>query len=262
MSDTSDVDGGEDELASARIAALLTGALRPDTVDPAAEARAVAAFTAARGTHPARTRRRDDWRPHRPRRPARRSVRVGVGALLAGVALGGVAVASIGGGGTGGGGGTSQDERHLPDQRPAHSAPEQLVPEQPPPPSTAPPTPESPTTGDTHGPAGRPDTAKSTEAHCRSYLKHLAKGKDKGPALQSTAWQRLIRAAGGEDHLTAYCEEILAETPPPPKPTEDTPPTETPSKGEGEANGQGNGKSNGKGKGMGKGMGKGPKKDG
>ncbi len=44
---------------------LFAAAVRADAVDRVAEARALAAFRAARdrGNHGARTRRRDDWRP-------------------------------------------------------------------------------------------------------------------------------------------------------------------------------------------------------
>ncbi|MFE0652955.1 hypothetical protein ACFVZH_30725 [Streptomyces sp. NPDC059534] len=64
-----------------------------------AEARAVAAFRAARdaGLHRARpTRRRDDWTPATGRRRPVRSVRTAVAALIASVTLGGVAVATGG----------------------------------------------------------------------------------------------------------------------------------------------------------------------
>jgi hypothetical protein len=56
------------------------------------------------------------------------------------------------------------------------------------------------------GPAKRPGTAKDTEAHCRAYEQI----KDRGKALEATAWQRLIAAAGGKDKVAAYCTDQLA----------------------------------------------------
>ncbi|MBT2908410.1 hypothetical protein HET68_31535, partial [Streptomyces sp. McG8] len=77
---------------TARLEALLVHALVSDAVDTGAEQRAVAAFVAAResGAHGARTRRQDDWRVSR-RRFGGRSLRVTLGALVAGCALSGVA---------------------------------------------------------------------------------------------------------------------------------------------------------------------------
>ncbi|MDX2696806.1 hypothetical protein PV416_34455 [Streptomyces ipomoeae] len=68
---------------------------RPE-VDSAGEARAVAAFRAAReqGVRTARTRRRDDWRPN-PRRRVQLSVRTTLAVLLSSLTLGGVAFAAI-----------------------------------------------------------------------------------------------------------------------------------------------------------------------
>jgi hypothetical protein len=56
------------------------------------------------------------------------------------------------------------------------------------------------------GPTDGPAAAQDTEAHCRAY-EHV---KDRGKALDSTAWQRLVAAAGGEDKVAAYCAERLA----------------------------------------------------
>ncbi|MFE0509868.1 hypothetical protein [Streptomyces sp. NPDC058964] len=47
---------------------------------------------------------------------------------------------------------------------------------------------------------------RHTEAHCRAY----AQTKDRGKALDATAWQRLVAAAGGKDEVAAYCSELLA----------------------------------------------------
>ncbi|MFF4564383.1 hypothetical protein [Streptomyces sp. NPDC001435] len=171
---------------------LLGAALRAGAVDPEAEQRAAAAFRAARdaGAHRAGTRRRDDWRP-RERGRGRRSVRTTVAMALASLTLGGVAVAAIGTVASHGG----NDDGHRP----------------------------APATGTTDGPAvrpsrtslapsgpgahGRPDTAKDTLAHCRAYEQVKGRGK----ALGSTTWQRLVRAARGEQNVAAYCARQLAQ---------------------------------------------------
>ncbi|MEU9476336.1 hypothetical protein [Streptomyces sp. NPDC048191] len=174
----------------------LAAALRADGVDGEAERRAVAAFRAVRetGASPARTRRRDDWRPAAPRR-VRPSLRATLSVALATLALGGVAVAAIGSAGSGAG--------HRPGtQRPAH-------------PSTGPHRPAAPGgSGSTAGqesaaPSTRPhhpDTARDTVAHCRTY----ERAGNRGGALDSTAWQRLVTAAGGADKVTAYCAAHVA----------------------------------------------------
>jgi hypothetical protein len=172
-----------------RIEALLARTMsRPDTLDAEAEQRAVAAFRDARdaGAHRARTRRRDDWRPRESRR-ARRSLRATLTLSLAGLALGGVAFAAIGSAGG------SSDDGHAARQR-THAP---VVPS-----TTAPRTPAGSVT------PVRPDSAKDTEAHCRAYEKKLT---GKGKALESTAWQRLVAAAGGEAKVTAYCARQLGQ---------------------------------------------------
>jgi hypothetical protein len=77
----------------------LLAAVRPPSLDPEAEARALAAFRdvreARRDMRSLRTRRRDDWRP-RTRRRAERALPTLLAVLLGGATLGGVAVASIG----------------------------------------------------------------------------------------------------------------------------------------------------------------------
>ncbi|MEV0177972.1 hypothetical protein AB0I54_01510 [Streptomyces sp. NPDC050625] len=171
---------------------LLGAALRAGAVDPEAEQRAADAFRAARdaGAHRTGTRRRDDWRP-RERGRGRRSVKTTVAMALASLTLGGVAVAAIGTVTSHGG----NDDGHRP----------------------------APATGTTDGPAvrpsrtslapsgpgahGRPDTAKDTLAHCRAYEQVKGRGK----ALGSTAWQRLVRASGGEQNVAAYCARQLAQ---------------------------------------------------
>lgn len=204
---------------------LLAGVMRSAGVDGEAEQRAVAAFREARdaGAHRARTRRRDDWRP-RERTRTRRSLRATLTLSLAGLTLGGVAFAAIGTVGSSG---------------PDHKNPPQAQPTAP----TTHPSPRgsdgSPAPGSAH--PAHPSTAQDTEAHCKAY-EHV---KGNGKALQSTAWQRLITAAGGEANVAAYCAEQLGLQ------------TATPMPGNGKGNGaddagkSGNGKSADKGNGNG-----------
>lgn len=173
------------------VEALLGAALRVDRVDAEAEQRAVAAFRAARdaGTHRARTRRRDDWRPRERR--ASRSLRTTLSVVLASLTLGGAAFAAIGtshpaAGGTG-------DDRGRP--HPSTSGP------------TRPDGSPSPGSRATAVPSDRPATAKDLLAHCRAYDEVGGDGK----ALQATAWRRLVTAAGGETKVTAYCAERLKD---------------------------------------------------
>ncbi|MGW5868020.1 hypothetical protein ACWFRJ_38410 [Streptomyces sp. NPDC055239] len=71
--------------ANERVDALLGEAVRSVAVDAEAERRAVAAFRSARdeGTHRARTRPRDDWRPR-----ALASLRAAANTILASALLG------------------------------------------------------------------------------------------------------------------------------------------------------------------------------
>ncbi|MET9042403.1 hypothetical protein ABZX34_05815 [Streptomyces sp. NPDC004362] len=179
--------GAPDE---AGLETALAAAVRGGDVDAGAEQRAVAAFRAARdaGAHRARTRRRDDWRVREERRVGR-PLRTTFAVILASLTLGGVAVAAIGSAGSsshGAGPGTgdkpSTGASALPGKEPSAVSP------------TRP------------GRADRPDTAKDTAAHCRAY----AQVKGRGKALDSTAWQRLVTAAGGEEKVTAYCAGRLA----------------------------------------------------
>ncbi|MGW1589504.1 hypothetical protein [Streptomyces sp. NPDC002386] len=186
---------GPDTGFEARIAAALRGN-GADVVDPEAERRAVTAFRTARdsGRVPARTRRRDDWRPGRPRR-ASLSARTTLSVFLASLTLGGVAFAAMGSpgfarhddGGTGPRG----------TRPPASSAPRQPAAEPAGSASAAPPA-------RPHHPA----TAQDLRAHCRAFEQTRGRGK----ALDSTAWQRLVVAAGGEDEVADYC---AARTTPP-----------------------------------------------
>ncbi|MEU3842458.1 hypothetical protein AB0E88_20805 [Streptomyces sp. NPDC028635] len=181
---------------------LLAAAILSADVDPDAEQRAVAAFRAARdaGAHRAGTRRRDDWRP-RARRP-RRSLKAALSVLAASLTLGGVAFAAIGTPGSSSGGSDGPDGDR-PGSRPVTSAPGRTADTAT---GTAPGTSAAPSRT---GPADRPDrpgTAKDTEAHCRAWERVRGDGK----ALDATAWQRLVSAAGGADRVEAYCAEQLA----------------------------------------------------
>ncbi|CAL9560982.1 hypothetical protein SUDANB15_04604 [Streptomyces sp. enrichment culture] len=189
------VGGRPHAVDAAGLEALLAASLIRDSVDAAAEQRAVAAFRAAReaGAHRARTRRRDDWRPRR-RRLGSHSVKTVLSVLLGGLTLGGVAVAGIGAAGSATDGPARDDRR-------AHASPDT------PGPSTGGPLGES--TGPGSAPAGpdRPAAARDTEAHCRAYEKVEGRGK----ALDATAWKRLTEAAGGEAKVDAYCAEQLEQ---------------------------------------------------
>ncbi|MEV7883223.1 hypothetical protein ACWD3I_12510 [Streptomyces sp. NPDC002817] len=175
---------------------LLAAAMREDAAPRAnragdeGERQALAAFRAARdaGAHRARTRRRDDWRPREQRRLSR-SLRTTLSVFLASLTLGGVAFATIGTGGS-----SPEAEKKDP-PRPGTSAPVRQ-------PSTTAPTAESPSAQ-----PDRPVTAQDTEAHCRSY----EKVRGRGNALNSTAWQRLVDAAGGEGNVAQYCADQLAQ---------------------------------------------------
>ncbi|MEU9785157.1 hypothetical protein AB0H92_30060 [Streptomyces phaeochromogenes] len=180
---------------------LLAAAVRGGAVDADAERRVLAAFRAARdeGAHRAasRNRRRDDWRPERERRGGR-SVRTTLVALVASLTLGGVAVAAIGSAG----GGTRDEGAERGGPPPASSAPTG--------PPAAAPNQSAPAQADRG--FRRPTSAQDTEAHCRAYDSVKKRGKKRGQAaLDSTAWQRLIQAAGGAENVEAYCAERSAE---------------------------------------------------
>ncbi|MFB6979614.1 hypothetical protein [Streptomyces scopuliridis] len=213
------------------VEAILAAAVRAESPAQESQDQALAAFRAARdaGALTARTRRRDDWRPHRPRRFTARAWRATAGALLASLTLGGVAVATFG-------------VPHIP-ARPAKS------PESPPPstaslpapapdsggpgepsaaytPSSSAPAPSVSASPDDTTP-GSPPRSRSTEAHCRNFEKVTARGN----ALNATAWQRLVQAAGGEEHVAAYCAALLGYTPSPgprPENTSENAPEKTP----------------------------------
>ncbi|MER5471052.1 hypothetical protein [Streptomyces sp. NPDC002685] len=169
----------------------LGAVLREGHLDPEAEQRALTAFRAAHeeSAHRARTRRRDDWRLPAERR-AGRPVKITLGVVFASLTLGGVAVAAIGSvGSSTDGDGAARETAH-----PSAVAPDQPGGEAPSASSGVP------------GPTDRSATAQDTEAHCRAY----EQVKDRGTALDGTAWQRLVTAAGGMDKVAAYCSEQLA----------------------------------------------------
>ncbi|MEV5435724.1 hypothetical protein AB0K80_06765 [Streptomyces sp. NPDC052682] len=179
---------------SAALEALLVATLRGGVIDAEAEQRAVAAFRAARqaGAQGARTRRRDDWRPARPRRTGR-SVRTALSVALASLTLGGVAVAAIGV--------ADSDNDRAGGERQHTTRPAT---------GTTRPREAGPSASPSHpgsGPSGRPGTAQDTEAQCRAYEQVEGRGR----ALDATAWERLVAAAGGERHVAAYCARALAD---------------------------------------------------
>ncbi|GAA3499958.1 hypothetical protein GCM10019016_070630 [Streptomyces prasinosporus] len=183
--------GRDHAVDTAGLEALLAAALVPDSVDAAAEQRAVAAFRAARetGAHHARTRRRDDWRSRR--RLGSNSVKAVLSVLLGGLALGGVAVAGIGTGPAADGPARDDGRTHA---------------------SSGPSTGESAGAGSASAGPGsasagpdRPAGARDAEVHCRAYERVGGRGR----ALEATAWKWLTEAAGGEAKVAAYCAERL-----------------------------------------------------
>jgi hypothetical protein len=181
-----------------RLEAWLAAAIRANGVDAEAEGRAVAAFRAAReaGARRPRTRRRDDWRP-RTRPGLARSAKAALSLFAVSLTLGGVAVAAIGSAGSSGQD-TADDHHHA---TPPHSTRPQSAGPTAGRPSARPSAP-APGTG-----AARPDsprTAADTEAQCRAFEQVGGRGN----ALDATAWQRLIAAAGGAEKVDAYCAAL------------------------------------------------------
>ncbi|MFC8140551.1 hypothetical protein ACFUKV_02080 [Streptomyces paradoxus] len=221
--------GSRHALLDSDVEALIIASLIRDGVDAEAEQRAVAAFRAARdaGTLRTRARRRDDWRA-RERRYLGRSLRTTLSVLLASLTLGGVAVAAIGVAGS-----PDEGTKDTPERSPA--------------PSSAPRDPAHKLPRGSHSPgtgAGsssarpdRPDPARDTEAHCRAYERVGGRGN----ALEATAWQRLVAAAGGERNVTAYC----AERPDEPKAGSAGSMKDDPAANDGADNGRGNGAAGG-----------------
>ncbi|MFJ8634343.1 hypothetical protein [Streptomyces sp. NPDC093568] len=183
-------------LDGAELEALLSAAvLRGHRPDVEGEQRAVAAFRAAReaGALRAATRRRDDWRPRERRRLAL-SLKTTLSLFFASLTLGGAAFAAIG----------SSDSSDDPAADKGRPTPSAGAPDRP--------GESRSTLGAGSARPGHPTTAQDTEARCRAY----DQVKDGGKALDATAWQRLIEAAGGEDKVAAYCAAQLAAAKPDP----------------------------------------------
>ncbi|WP_063827517.1 hypothetical protein [Streptomyces qaidamensis] len=183
--------GSRHALLDSDVEALIIASLIRDGVDAEAEQRAVAAFRAARDAGALRTstRRRDDWRA-RERRYLGRSLKTTLSVLLASLTLGGVAVAAIGVAGS-----PDEGPKDAPDRSPAPSSAPREPAHKPPRGS------HSPGTGSSPAHPDRPDPAQDTEAHCGAY----ERAGGRGNAMDATAWQRLVAAAGGERNVTAYC---------------------------------------------------------
>ncbi|MFC7014016.1 hypothetical protein ACFQMH_20270 [Streptomyces viridiviolaceus] len=183
-----------------RTAELIAAALRQQSLDDTAEQAAVTAFRDARildGRSP-RTRRSDDWRPKTPRQ---RWVRGGAAALVTSALLGGIAFASIREVDT-----PPQDTAvpgtsHSTHQPPSHPPSRRSSPASEP---TATPTAAEQLPGTPKTAAQPPGTPKSLKAHCRAYERI----KNRGHALDATAWQRLVQAAGTEQQVAAYCHRL------------------------------------------------------
>jgi hypothetical protein len=123
-----------------------------------------------------------------------RSLKATFAVLLASLTLGGVAAAAIGSSSD-----DEPDDRGRSGTQPSSSAPDRSAPESA--------EPDVSGSSSAHAPADHPSQAQDTEAHCRAY--ESVRGR--GNALNSTAWQRLITAAGGEENVAAYCAEQLGE---------------------------------------------------
>ncbi|MGA5894129.1 hypothetical protein [Streptomyces venetus] len=197
-------------LLDSEVEAFIAASLIRDGVDAEAEQRAVAAFRAARdgGAHRTRARLRDDWRPRERRRYLGRSLRTTLGVLFASLTLGGVAVAAIGAAGSPADG-PDDDRGHPPATSGTPSDPART-----PPRSADPGRPSGTATGSAPARPDRPATARDTEAHCRAYERVEGRGR----AMDATAWQRLVDAAGGERNVTRYCAARLERSTPEPKP--------------------------------------------
>jgi hypothetical protein len=202
--------------AAAALDRLLSAAAGPVEVDPVRareqEAAALAAFRAAHAGETSARARREDW-CSRARRavPGRgRTGRTVIGALVAAVALGGVAAAGTG---------------VLP--TPFHFGPGPGTPA-PAPGSTLP----QPSTGKSSVPPGSPShpwgtwnatptspgasssqakqvpgksASRAVEGLCQAY----AAGRGgQGAALDAKAFERLARAAGGEEAVDGYCAAL------------------------------------------------------
>ncbi|MFM9500285.1 hypothetical protein ACKI1Q_42785 [Streptomyces galilaeus] len=173
-----------------RTAERIGEALRRQAGDDSVEQAALAAFRSARTASDGapRTRRRDDWRP---RTRTQRWARGGALTLVSGTLLGGIAFASIGV--------VDSGRQHPPQADAGHSTPRPSTPAPGEQDASSPRSGTAPAASPSH-----PGNLKAVEAHCRSY----AKVKARGHAMNATAWQRLVQAAGGEQHVAAYCAQL------------------------------------------------------
>ncbi|MFE1953273.1 hypothetical protein ACFW9D_22725 [Streptomyces sp. NPDC059524] len=183
---------GTDDLDD--IAERFGEAVRNHPVSKDGEQAALAAFRAARAADSGalRTRRRDRWGPVTRRQ---RWTRTGALTVAASTLLGGIAVASIGV--------VTQARHHASDVRSSSSSLPSHGPDrgqQTPMPTT---TGAPPTASPSH-----PGGAKDIEAHCHAF----EKGKGRAHALKVPAWQRLVRAAGGEQQVARYCARLTGST--------------------------------------------------
>jgi hypothetical protein len=193
---------------------VLAAALRGEAITQDCQEQALSAFRTARdaGALNARPRRRDDWRPRRPRWFSSRPWRATAGAFLASLTLGGVALAAFGPSRTLTEHDTDQAVHPRKNAGPSEPGPDEpTLPQVVPLPSPALSQSVSPSPQGTSRSTApeRPPQAKNTEAHCRAYKG--AKNHDR--ALNAPTWQRLADAAGGEQHIQAFCAALLSGSP-------------------------------------------------
>ncbi|MFI7008366.1 hypothetical protein [Streptomyces sp. NPDC050145] len=182
------------------IAERIGEALRRQPLDDRAEEAALAAFRSARAANNTalRTRRRDRWGPVTR---GRRWARTGALTVAAGTLFGGIAVASIG---------VVDSTRHHASEVRTTSSP---VRSEAPAHGGRPPVPAGPEASPSASPSpAHHGGAKGIEAHCHAFEKAFEKGEGRGHALKSTAWQRLVRAAGGEQQVAGYCARLTGST--------------------------------------------------
>ncbi|GGM39784.1 hypothetical protein GCM10011608_25710 [Micromonospora sonchi] len=75
-----------------------------------------------------------------------------------------------------------------------------------PPPPAASPVPPEP------GPQATADLGRRNSGHCKAYLSKSERQREK--ALRKPGFRELVAAAGGAEHVEAYCRRLLAETDP------------------------------------------------
>ena len=93
-------------------------------------------------------------------------------------------------------------------------------------------------TGPGPGAAGAgPAAAPNLEGLCQAFT--AGNGGQQGAKLDATAFEVLTRAAGGEDRVTAYCEDLLDADQPSGKPKDTRPPKEPDQPGQPSPSGNG-----------------------